>query len=92
MASRARRRYAYVLWSDPVEKLFDALSYCAGLHPSSVDANSNGGNPFSSIAPFGSGVSAAKEGDEDEEDLDEEDQVPEKKRVRTELETPRHSA
>ncbi|WFC95226.1 hypothetical protein MBRA1_001873 [Malassezia brasiliensis] len=52
--------------ADTLEKLFDALSHCAGLHPSENGAESGDAHPFSGIAPFGTGADS----DDNEEDAD----------------------
>ena len=42
--------------ANPVDKLFESLSYCAALHPSlGAQDGDDSGNPFAGIAPFGSG-------------------------------------
>lgn len=49
-----------------VEHLFETLSRCASLHPSTTEEGeeSGFGNPFSSIGPFGTGISNLSNGDE----------------------------
>lgn len=70
--------------ADPVEKLFDALSHCAGLYPSANGAESGDAHPFSGIAPFGTGADS----DDDEEGTEDAEEPAvdnrETKRVRTE--------
>lgn len=49
-----------------MEPLFEALSYCASLHPSTTGDNTDGGHPFSSFGPFGTGLIGQGQGDEGE--------------------------
>ncbi|UZJ57281.1 hypothetical protein CBS101457_006601 [Exobasidium rhododendri] len=48
---------------DSLEPLFEALSYCASLHPSGGEAeDEGGGNPFAGVGPFGTGVRGEQDG------------------------------
>lgn len=49
----------------PVEPLFEALSYCASLHPSEAE-DEGGGHPFAGVGPFGTG--APRQENEDQTD------------------------
>ncbi|WFD43319.1 hypothetical protein MPSI1_001980 [Malassezia psittaci] len=41
---------------ETLEKLFDAMSHCAGLHPSNGSTESDHSHPLAGLAPFGSGA------------------------------------
>lgn len=42
--------------------MFEALSYCASLHPSITEEDdAGGGHPFSSVGPFGTGLLGGQE-------------------------------
>ena len=71
--------------TDPVEKLFDALSHCAGLYPAANGADGGDAHPFSGFAPFGTGADSDDDEEGDTEDMERpaaDDR--ETKRVRTE--------
>jgi hypothetical protein len=76
-----------------VEPLFEALSYCASLHPSATDAeDEGGGHPFAGMGPFGTGTlgQGNQTSEEAFEDADEDDavQLSETGRVRNDFQSP----
>lgn len=81
-----------------MEPLFEALSYCASLHPSATEEeDEGGGHPFSGVGPFGTGImdrneeQLASEGafdDADEDQRDENVHLSETGRVRNGFQTP----
>ena len=45
-----------------MEPLFEALSYCASLHPSFTgEEDESGGHPFAGVGPFGTGLMGEQE-------------------------------
>lgn len=83
-----------------MEPLFEALSYCASLHPSITeeeDEGGGGGHPFSGVGPFGTGLvggdndeELASEGEFDDADEEQVDNahLSETGRVRNDFQTP----
>lgn len=80
--------------SASLDRLFEALSHCASLHPSGT-VEDDGGHPFAGFAPFGTSASGVQLGDDDDEedgaydDADADDQeLSETGRVRADFQTP----
>ena len=81
--------------SASLDKLFEALSHCASLHPSGP-VEDDSGHPFAGFAPFGTSASGTQLGDDDEgayDDADaegdhEEEELSETGRVRADFQTP----
>lgn len=83
--------------SASLDKLFEALSHCASLHPSGP-VEDEGGHPFAGFAPFGTSASGVHLGEDDDEDDgafvdaeaegDEDQELSETGRVRADFQTP----
>lgn len=82
-----------------LDKLFEALSHCASLHPSGP-AEDDGGHPFAGYAPFGTSASGVQLGDDEDFENDQDDgafddadaqddqELSETGRVRADFQTP----
>lgn len=62
----------YICTPDTVslDRLFEALSHCASLHPSGPEED-DGAHPFAGFAPFGTSASGMQLGEVDDDDDDE---------------------